>query len=111
MYILQILVVKNDLKIWNEPLGPQDKRHVCKFLKEKEIEVNMDSEICEACIHGKMHRLSFGRRTEHPNKPGELINADVCCPMPAKTLSGMRFSCFQGQFLKVQICKLYGRNV
>ncbi|GFU02253.1 copia protein, partial [Trichonephila clavipes] len=45
--------------------------------KELGIHIKLDKELCEPCIYGKAHRLSFGTR-EKASEPGELISADVC---------------------------------
>ncbi|GBM82162.1 Retrovirus-related Pol polyprotein from transposon TNT 1-94 [Araneus ventricosus] len=46
--------VKNDLlRLWRERMGHQNKRYVQKFLKSKEIDVKLDSEFCDDCMHGK----------------------------------------------------------
>lgn len=38
---------------------------------------NKVCKICEPCIYGKAHRLSFGIRKK-TTKPGELMSTDVC---------------------------------
>lgn len=86
------VAVKTDyLQLWHERLGHQNKRHVQKFLKLKGIEVKLDREYCDACMYGKMHRLSFGTRQNRPTSPGHLVHADVCGPMPEKSLGGNRY--------------------
>lgn len=86
------VAVKNDtLQLWHERMGHQNKRHVQNFLKHRGIELKLDSEFCDACMYGKMHRLSFGSRQDRPTCPGQLIHADVCGPMPEKSLGGNRY--------------------
>ena len=45
---------------------------------------------CEGCIQGKHHRLSFGSQVNKSTKPGDLVFADVCCPIE-DVLSGFRY--------------------
>lgn len=62
------------LQLYHERWGHQDKRHVKSLLnQEMGIKVSVQDELCEACIFGKSHRLSFGSR-EKCSKPGELIS-------------------------------------
>ncbi|GBM81734.1 hypothetical protein AVEN_113952-1 [Araneus ventricosus] len=67
-------------------MGHQNKRYVQKFLKSKGIDVKLDSEFCDACMYGKMHRPSFGSRQHRRSSPGQLVRADVCGPVPEKFL-------------------------
>ncbi|GBN41567.1 Retrovirus-related Pol polyprotein from transposon TNT 1-94 [Araneus ventricosus] len=56
------VTVKNDLlQFWHERMGQQNKR------------------------------LSFGSRQHRPSSPGQLVHADVCGPMPEKSLGGNRY--------------------
>lgn len=84
-------VKEDNIQLWHERLGHQNKRHVQKFLKTQGIEAKLDKEFCDACAYGKMHRLSFGKRQNRPTKVGELIHADVCGPMPEKSLGGSKY--------------------
>ncbi|GFV84632.1 retrovirus-related Pol polyprotein from transposon TNT 1-94 [Trichonephila clavipes] len=64
------------LQLYRERWGHQDKRHIRNMLeKELGIHIKLDKELCEPCIYGKAHRLSFGTR-EKASEPGELISAD-----------------------------------
>lgn len=74
------------LQLWHERLGHQNKRHVKTFLKDKGIDVNVDSEFCDGCAYGKHHRLPFGKRTERAVEPRELIHCDVCGKMNVESL-------------------------
>lgn len=96
-----LVTESNKLQLWHERLGHQNKRHVQKFLKQRGIDVDLDSEFCDACMYGKMHRLSFGKRTGRPTVAGELIHSDVCGPMPERSLGGSRyFVDFKDDFTK-----------
>ncbi|GBM89025.1 hypothetical protein AVEN_151912-1 [Araneus ventricosus] len=75
--------VKNDLlQLWHERMGHQNKRHVQKILTSKGIDGKLGTEFCDACMYGKMHRLSFGSRQHRLSSPGQLVHVDVCGPMP-----------------------------
>lgn len=71
---------ENVLQLYHERFGHQNKRHVKTVIKrEMNIDVDLDSEICEGCVYGKAHRLKFGTRVK-ATRPGERIHADVCGP-------------------------------
>jgi transposase InsO family protein len=89
------------LQIWHEKLAHQSKQHVESFLKEKNIKYVNDNVLCESCIKGKQHRLSFGTRNVTAEKPGDLVHADLCGPMEEDSFSGYRyFLCFKDDFTK-----------
>jgi len=51
------------LQLYHERMGHQNKRHVKSVLKrELDIDVDVDSELCEGCVYGKAHRHQFGTR-------------------------------------------------
>jgi hypothetical protein len=78
----EVNVVSNEstLQLYHERLGHQNKRHVRMVIKrELNIDVDIDSELCDGCVYGKMHRLKFGTRVR-ATRSGELIHADVCGP-------------------------------
>ncbi|CAB0003770.1 unnamed protein product, partial [Nesidiocoris tenuis] len=81
---------QNTLQLYHERFGHQNKRHIKKFLeREMGIKVNLDDELCEACVFGKSHRLKFGSR-EKSTMPGQLIHTDVGGPF-FSSISGYRF--------------------
>lgn len=55
------------------------------MLKELGIEVRLEKELCEPCVYGKAHRLSFGHR-EKASRAGELISADVSFVVHSRNL-------------------------
>ena len=68
------------LQLYHERMGHQSKRHVKSVLKrELDIDVDVDSELCEGCVYGKAHRHQFGTRVR-ATKPGEVVHADICGP-------------------------------
>ena len=66
------------LQLYHERMGHQNKRHVKSVLK-RELDVDVDRELCEGCVYGKAHRRQFGTRVR-ATKPGEVIHTDVCGP-------------------------------
>ncbi|CAB0020139.1 unnamed protein product [Nesidiocoris tenuis] len=74
------LTTRDTLQLYHERFGHQNKRHVRSILaRELDINVKLDSELCEACMYGKAHRKKFGTRPR-ATKPGELIHTDVGGP-------------------------------
>lgn len=77
---INIAVGDSMLQLYHERWGHQDKQHVKNMLeRELGIKVKLEKEVCEPCMYGKSHRLSFGTRIK-ATKPGELISTDVCGP-------------------------------
>jgi len=61
-------------------MGHQNKRHVKSVLKhELDIDVDIDTELCEGCVYGKAHHHQFGTRVR-ATKPGKVVHADICGP-------------------------------
>lgn len=88
------------LQLYHERWGHQDKRHVRSLLNcELNIKVIVQDELCEACVYGKAHRLSFGSR-DNCSSPGELISADVCGPFDKSFRKFQYFVHFKDQFTK-----------
>ena len=79
-------------QVWHERLGHQNKQYVEKYLKTNNFVFAKDSQLCEGCVLGKQHRLSFGRRVKRAQAAEELIHADVCGPMQEDSFQG--FSIF-----------------
>lgn len=83
---------KDTLQNWHERLAHQNFRHVRQILKRLEISVKeAEDPFCEACTVGKMHRLPFPESTSRAESIGEVIHADLCGPMPAKSLGGSKY--------------------
>ncbi|GFY42021.1 retrovirus-related pol polyprotein from transposon tnt 1-94 [Trichonephila inaurata madagascariensis] len=59
----------------------------------------LDKELCEPCIYGKAHRLSFDTRKK-PSEPGELIFADVCGSFNESFQKKMYMGVFKDRFTK-----------
>ncbi|KAI3675541.1 hypothetical protein L1987_85131 [Smallanthus sonchifolius] len=47
--------------------------------------------VCEICVHGKLTRASFPAESFRTMEVLDLIHADVCGPMPTKSLGGNRY--------------------
>ena len=56
-----------------------------------DVNVNKESEFCEACAKGKIHRLPFGCSTRRAEHPLEVIHSDVCGKIGTKSLSGAEY--------------------
>lgn len=63
------------------------------------IKVNIHNQLCEVCIYGKVHILSFGTRTDC-SKAGELISTDVCGPFDKPFRKFQYFIVFKNHFGK-----------
>jgi hypothetical protein len=114
LYKLSVRVVKPDvpaqvytaqkidtLQTWHERLGHQSKAHVEKYLKRQGIDYIKDDKVCEGCILGKHHRLSFGTRANDVSQPGDLVHSDVCGPMQEESFSHSRyFVTFKDEYSK-----------
>ncbi|GFU40104.1 retrovirus-related Pol polyprotein from transposon TNT 1-94 [Trichonephila clavipes] len=88
------------LQLYHERWGHQDKRHIRNMLeKELGIHIKLDKELCELCIYGKAHILSFGTR-EKASEPGELISADVCAPFDESFQKKKYLVVFKDSFTK-----------
>ena len=88
------------LQLYHERWGHQDKRHVKNILeKELGISVKLETELCEPCVYGKAHRLSFGTRNKAASA-GELISADVCGPFDESFQKKRYLVVFKDSFTK-----------
>ncbi|GFT29855.1 retrovirus-related Pol polyprotein from transposon TNT 1-94 [Trichonephila clavipes] len=98
------VVLYGSRNLYHERWGHQDKRHIRNMLeKELGIHIKLDKKLCEPCIYGKAHRLSFGTR-EKASEPGELISADVCGPFDESFQKKKYLVVFKDSFTKF----LYG---
>ena len=91
------------LQLYHERFGHQNKRHV-KALIHKHLDVNvkLDSEVCEGCIYGKAHRLPFGTRNR-ASRPGELIHSDVCGPFEKSMGGHLYFVLFKDDYTRFRV--------
>lgn len=104
-YPTEVNMINKDnlLQLYHEKFGHQNKRHV-KAMIEKELQINvgLDTELCEECIYGKAHRLPFGTK-KRAMKPGELIHTDVCGPFQ-NSMSGYHyFVLFKNNYTKFRV--------
>lgn len=80
------------LRLWHERLAHQNVNQVRLFLRRSNIDfVDEKDFICEACIYGKAHRLSFDKREERAKECGEVVCADLCGPFEVRSLGGARY--------------------
>lgn len=82
---------KLSLGEWHQRLVHQNVRHVREVLKKHNVSYIDKDFQCEACVMGKMHRLSFPKSESKTEKCGDIIHADLCGPMPTTSLSGARY--------------------
>lgn len=82
----------DSLKMWHERFAHQNIAQVKSFLKRNGINfIDQKDFVCEACVFGKAHRLSFAERKEKANACGEVISADVCGPFEKDSLGGSKY--------------------
>lgn len=80
------------LRLWHERLAHQNIVQVKQFLRRNNINfVDEKDFVCEACIYGKAHRLSFGKRDEKAMTCGEVVCADLCGPFEKQSIGGARY--------------------
>lgn len=79
------------LQLWHERFGHQNKRHVKAFLKDRGLDIIVDTDFCDGCANGKHHRLPFGERIERTAAPRELIHSDVCGAMNIESLGKNKY--------------------
>ena len=81
------------LKEWHCTLGHQNIQYVKEFLKNKNIEyLNTEEElVCEECLAGKQHKITFSKSESRATQLLELVHADVCGPMETTSLGGARY--------------------
>lgn len=95
------LTMSQNLQLYHERLGHQNKRHVAKLI-QRELGVKLDSsssDVCEGCVFGKSHRQKFGERPK-ATKAGELISTDVCGPFPYSISKFKYYVLFKDTFSK-----------
>ncbi len=50
-----------------------------------------EKKICEGCILGKMHRLSFPKQSWRASAPLQSVHDDIWCPYRNPTFAGKRY--------------------
>lgn len=82
-----------DLKVWHQRYGHLNSNSLKKLARKNLVEgfnvTNIEEELdlCESCIHGKIHRSPFPRGGRIlATKPLELIHSDLCGKMNTKSL-------------------------
>ena len=101
-----IVTKTESLQVWHERFGHQSKVYVEKFLKRRGIVFTKGNKLCEHCVLGKHHSISFGTRTHDVKQPGDLVHSDVCGPMQEASFSGYNyFVVFKDEYSK--FCTVY----
>ncbi|XP_074362887.1 uncharacterized protein LOC141703204 [Apium graveolens] len=88
-------VVKNDDTFsWHLRYGHLNFNGL-KLLKEKNMVIGLpsiskNSEVCEGCLYGKMHRLPFPETACRARAPVELVHSDICESM-TPSINGSKY--------------------
>lgn len=85
-------VKQSSLQLWHERMGHQHFAHVRRFLKSMKIMFTEDAPVvCNGCILGKHHRLSFQNSFSKASAVGKLVHSDLCGPMQVQSIGGARY--------------------
>ena len=78
---------------WHEQLAHQNMKHIKTFLRRNNIEFSdCDKDyICQPCLAGKQHRLSFENSSSRASAPLKLVHTDLCGPMETASLGNSRY--------------------
>lgn len=81
------------LQEWHEILGHQNYNRVKRLLMSWNINFKDTKEapLCEACLKGKAHRLSFKASKNQANGVADLIHANLCGPMEENSVGKSRY--------------------
>jgi len=106
-----------EYRLWHERLGHIS---VGKFLEIKRNSlfedtnilknIDLNHELCEACINGKQARLKFQKfkNKENITRPLFVVHSDVCGPITASTIDNKNYYVvFIDQY--THCCVTYGR--
>lgn len=52
---------------------------------------NISLDLCDYCLFGKKHRVSFGKTSKVMPNVLDFVYSDVCVPMEVHTLGGNRY--------------------
>ena len=88
------------LQVWHERLAHQNKQHVVKFLTNRGIRFVNKEFFCDACALGKQHRQPFRVLKDKVTCAGEVLNADLCGPMPTSIGGSRYFLCIKDSYSK-----------
>lgn len=80
------------LNDWHCKLVHVNFDRVKSILKKNNISYNEDNKVvCENCLLGKQHRLSFTNSESKTEKIGQLIHADLCGPFEVESIGGTKY--------------------
>lgn len=86
------VATSNNLDTWNQRMAHQNYDAVKKVLKSFDIKVKEEKELfCEPCAVGKIHSLPFPTSETKTSRIGEVVHADLCGPLSAKSLKAARY--------------------
>ncbi|CAL9014239.1 unnamed protein product [Prunus brigantina] len=82
-----------NVSIWHQRLGHPTNTVVQRMLQDSALSVSVDTSqaLCTACLHGKMHKLSFPKDHIKSNVPFQRIHSDVWGPSRHKSIDGFRY--------------------
>lgn len=90
------LNIKNDQEYciheWHRMLSHRNLEDI-KRMKDSRIKIKscMCSDICEACIRGKMIRQGFPKQASTTFQTLDIISSDVCGPLPVTSIQGYKY--------------------
>lgn len=81
---------------WHRRFGHLGKQSIKELARSKmvnglDVNVNEESEFCEPCAMGKIHRLPFQPSTRRAEHRLEVVHNDVCGKIGTKSLSGAEY--------------------
>src|SRR5260221_7263473 len=89
----------DDLQLWHERLGHQNKQHVQKVLRDAGVKFSGDPKsLCHACLRGKQHKKPFHAKIDRATRPGEILNADVEGPFEEDSFGYKYFVLFKDDY-------------
>ena len=97
---INALTMSNQLQLYHERFGHQNKRHVKEVIQREfgiKIKSKDDEQLCQGCVYGKAHRNKF-RTRERATCPGQLISTDVCGPFPYSISNYRYYVLFKDDF-------------
>lgn len=87
---------QNMYKLWHERLGHISKGKLMEIKRHNMFEdidllnnIQIGTEVCEACVNGKQARLPFAKfkNKEHIERPLFIIHSDVCGPITPSAIN------------------------
>lgn len=79
--------------LWHQRLGHMSAKGLATLRKKKLINVDKNAALglCNHCLFGKQHRVSFNFTSTKRSELLSLVHSDVCGPMEVESLGGSRY--------------------